>query len=205
MKNKLINIVLGFILIFAGILYIFKDIWDINFTSVIFLLLGICFLVAYVKGKNKWSVIPAVYFILFSSIELFLKEGDIYLPCISASFYLAPSILFLIWYCKNRRSSFLTLGCIFNAIGIDIILYYFVHQNGVSLLLLCIGVGLLLSYILYGNNMYKSKLYISLLLIIFAIANIIDIRSYVKYTIPSIFIVIGIAIIINTLFNNEDK
>lgn len=205
MRNKLINILLGFVLILAGILYIFKDIWDINFTSIIFMLVGICFMTNYIRNNNRWAVIPAIYLILFSGVDLLLRGTDIFSVCISSVFYFAPGILFLIWYHRNRKSSFLTLGCLFNAIGIDIILYYFIHQNGISLLLLCIGIALLLSYIIYGNYMYKGKLYIGLFVIIISVANLIDIRSYVKYSIPAILIVVGIAIIINTLSNNEER
>lgn len=203
-KNKLMNILLGLILIFAGFLYMFKDSLNFNFNATVFLLIGVAFLISYIKNKNKYSIIPAVYLICFSSVNLFLKNTDIFSTCITSMFYFAPGILFLIWYLKNKKSGYLTLGCVFNAIGIDIILHYFINNNGISLLLLCIGLALLISYVLYGNYTYKGKLYLSLLVILFSVANLIDLRSYTKYTIPSILIVIGVAIIIDTLNNKKE-
>ncbi len=203
MRNKITNILLGIILIAAGVVYIFRKDWGINFTSIIILLLGICFLLNYINKRSRFSIIPAVYLIFYGCVDLLLRDTAMYSACMSAVFYFSPGILFIIWYLRNKRSFYLTLGCLFNAVGVDLILYPFVNGSGLSLMLMCIGIGLLLSYVIYGNYTNKVKLYISLAIILLAAANLFDVRYYAAYAIPSVLIVIGFAIIVTTIKGGE--
>lgn len=206
MKNKLSGILIGVTLILIGILYIFRDVLGINFTSVIFLLLGVCFLINYINKKGGLSIIPAVYLIAFSAAHIILGDTDIYAECSSAIWYFSSALLFFIWYFKSERSIILTLGCLSAALGADVLLCTYLDVvNTISMLTLCLGIGLMASYILYREYDYKAKFYLSIIMILFSAANILEIDDLSYYFIPAVFIIVGFSIIVRTLRNKDGE
>ncbi len=204
MSNKIFGVVLGFLLILGGIFYFFKDTLTISYSAVCAAIIGAAFTILYFKKKKKWALLPGIYLLFIGIARAFLSTLPMYSYICTAIFFLAPGTIFLIlYYSSDKKKPLLTFGLIFAAIAACILITGMYDFNNVNMLLLCIGAGFVLNYILsldFGN---KTTLIVGLILMLLSVRRFLSVYGYSDIIISLMLVVVGFAVIVKALMSRE--
>lgn len=206
MKNKLSEIFLGILLILTGIIFYFKDILNINTSTLFIFIIGIMFLILYFAKNKKWSLILGIYLIYFSIISVinsyqFFPFSDFEkLIFILGGFICCHGIIFDVIYIRERKTNQLTAGLAFNAVGISVMLGFPLFDG----ILTGIGVSLITDSILCKKKKNIIQGIIGLFIIILGFKSVINIFGLSRLIITMFFIICGSYLIFKSILKERE-
>jgi hypothetical protein len=204
MSGKLSSIILGFLLIIGGIFYFFRDIITVSYSAVCAAVIGAAFIALYFNKKKKWAILPGVYLFYLGIANVFFSDLAIYSYIVTSIFFLAPgTILLVLYYSSDKSSPLLTFGLILLELGICVLLTGLYDFNNVNILLLCIGIGFMLNYLLDRDYKNKTPLWAGVILTLLSIRKFLYVNGYTDLLISSVLIIIGFVVIVRALFSKE--
>jgi hypothetical protein len=200
MPKKFFNIVLGFLLILAGIFYFFRDYIDVSFCAVGSLIIGIAFMWLYFNTRRTWAVLPGIYLLYLGIASTFLSGFEIYSYILTSVFFFAPGSIFLLLYYSGRQSSpLLTFGLLLTSLGVCVILTGLFDFTYINIFLLCIGIGFVVNYILGKSYDNKTPLIVGVILILLSLRKLLNLSGYTDMIISLLLVIAGLVIIIKAL------
>lgn len=205
MKNSWNAILIGFMFIFIGAIYLLRNVIDVDITAIVIMALGICFLVVYIGQNKKWALVPSVYLIYFSVIRLLFENTELFGVMSVSMFFIAPAIIFAIMYIANKKSYLLTGSCLLFAIGLANIFAEFINIPNVNILLLFVGLSLVISYLLSVDYKNRGRLYLGGLVVLFSIRGLVEFEAILDIIVAVGLILMGSAIIVKTIINNKKQ
>lgn len=204
MTNKIFSIMLGFLLILGGIFYFFKDTITISYGAICAIMLGVAFTVLYFKKKKKWAVLPGIYLIFGGIAKAFFADTMAYSYIFTSIFFLAPGVIFMIlYYSADRKKALLTFGLIFLSIGICVLLTGLYDFNNINMLLLCIGAGFVVNYILAVDYDNRTNLVVGIVLMLLSMRKFLNINGYTDIIISMMLVIVGFVVIVKALLSKE--
>lgn len=200
MTNKIITMALGFILIFGGIFYFFRDSIPISYGSVCSIIIGCAFIGAYFKKNRRWTILPGIYLLYIGIAAAFFANSHIFNYIITSVFFLAPGTIFtILYYTTDNRRPLLTLGLVLISVGVCVLFIGIFDFHYINIFLLCIGIAFVINYVLgkdYGN---RTSLVIGIILILLSLRRFLSITGYADAIISMILVILGFIVIVRAL------
>ncbi len=204
MSNKIFSIVLGFLLILGGIFYFFKDTITVSYGAVCAIILGIAFTLLYFKKKKKWAILPGIYLLYLGIARAFFIDMSIYGYIITSIFFLAPGTIFLVlYYSSDKRVPLLTFGLILLEIGACVLITGLYDFQNINMLLLCIGIGFVINYILSRDYKNRTSLIMGLVLVLLSLRKFLYVNGYTDVIISLLLVAVGFTVIVRALLSKE--
>lgn len=205
MNNKKSAIIMGLVFIIVGLMYMFRDTFDIDISAVMTVAFGLGFLMLYKNKRMTWALVPSVYLIYWGVAKFICQGWDIYNFIICAMFFIAPAIIFGILYIRGKREYLLTFSCMLFFMGIAIIIYGMGGVPRINVFWLCIGLGLLINFILAQNYEKRAKLYLGVIISLLSLKGLIQFRDIVDAIMSVGLIVLGLVVIVKSLLPEKKE
>lgn len=202
MTDKIFSIVAGVLLILGGIFYFFKGTIDISYTAICAIVLGFAFTTLYFKKQKSWAILPGIYLLYIGVTVAFFKNVSIYNYLLTSTFFLAPGSIFaILYYSANRKNYLLSLGLILLSTGISVILIGLYDFDTINIFLLCLGVSLVVNYILSKNYSNKAPLILGIIVMLLSARKFLVVNGYTDIIISMALVIVGFSVIVRTLID----
>ncbi len=197
------GVLLGIFFILAGILFLLRNVLPISFGTVIITIAGIELLTAHFYNKSLLALILGSYFTYWGILHIIQLDSLMYSALAASAIFFIPAIIFAILFITQRKRGQLTWLCLFMLLGFDTLLNRLTGIDTIGTLLICVGIALVLDYLLGGTYALTSRLQLGIFLIICGILKLTDWRTYMLYVIPSALIWIGIVLLVRAASKGE--
>ena len=196
MTRRSNGVLAGIFFILAGLLFLLRNILPISFGTIIVTIAGIELLIAHFYNKSLLALILGSYFTYWGVLHIVQLDSLMYTALATSAIFFIPAIVFLILYFTQKKRGQLTWLCLFVLLGIDTLLNTLTGIDAIGTLLICVGIALVLDYLLGGTYAFTSRLQLGIFLIVIGILKMADWRTYLAYVIPSALIWVGIILLI---------
>ncbi|WP_058486126.1 hypothetical protein [Defluviitalea phaphyphila] len=211
MNNKKLKILIGFILVFAGLyslMYQFIELPIINIENLTMLILSGAFLILYYKKNKIWALIIGIILGFFSIVNL-IKVDYLFTVFMPSIIIIAGLILIKIYYSK-KNIEYLIFGSILFWFGIfvTLVLNKVIKMNNIpDVFFVSIGMVFITMYVLGRPIIEKWALLLGIVFIILGVILFVGISLdfifiYLPIIIPIILVLVGIFII---LYNSRKE
>ena len=197
------GVLLGIFFILAGILFLLRNVLPISFGTVIITIAGVELLTAHFYNKSLLALILGSYFTYWGILHIIQLDSLMYSALAASAIFFIPAIIFAILFITQRKRGQLTWLCLFMLLGFDTLLNRLTGIDTIGTLLICVGIALVLDYLLGGTYALTSRLQLGIFLIICGILKLTDWRTYMLYVIPSALIWIGIVLLVRAASKGE--
>lgn len=201
MNRKSNQVLLGIILLLAGILTLFQNIFNINYGNLGMLICGLALMLLYFTKRTTWSLILGTYFSYAGLLSIEILGFSLRGIASAGMFFIVPGIIFLVlFYHKNRRG-LLIPGCVLLWFGIFTVIKHILPMSSGTLLLICIGIAFLMAYNLEKGFIGKWALYLGTGLLVMGVFKMFKIPfvsrliGVIPYVGSAALIIISICII----------
>lgn len=199
MNKKINGILLGIFFVTAGILFLLREQLPFRYGYLIMMIAGIELLTAHIYNKSLPAVILGTYLTYSGLLHLVQLDYFMYRAMIASAVFFVPAIIFFILYIRQRKRGQLTWLCLFLLLGVDTVINSLTGIDVIGSMLICVGIALVLDYLLGATYAYTSRLQFGIFLIVIGVIKMTDWREYINYIFPAMLIMIGIFFIAKTL------
>ncbi|MBQ9605144.1 MAG: hypothetical protein IJR45_06995 [Firmicutes bacterium] len=199
MNKKASGILLGIFFILAGTLFMFRNVLPFDYTYLMTAVAGIELLVLHFFTDGLLSVILGSYLSYWGILHLFNLENLLATAFAASAIFFIPAIIFFILFIRQQKRGYLTWLCLFTLLGIDTLLNQLTGIDPIGALFICIGIALILDYIIGRTYAYTSRLQAGILFVVVGMLKMTDWNVYVNYLIPAALIWLGIIVFVKAL------
>lgn len=199
MERRINGILIGIFFIMAGFLFMFRNILPFNFGYLMIAFAGIEMLISHFFTKSTFFVILGSYLAYWGILHTIQLDSLLVSALLSSTVFFVPAIIFFILYLGQRKRGHLTWLCLFLLLGIDTVLQQLTGIDAIGTLLICVGIALVLDYILGATYKYTSRLQLGIFLIILGMLKMADWHIYFNYVIPAALIWLGVIFFIKAI------
>ncbi|MBR6401330.1 MAG: hypothetical protein IKS17_08970 [Firmicutes bacterium] len=200
------GVLAGIFFILAGILFLLRNVLPISFGTMIVTIAGIELLIAHFYSKSLLALILGSYFTYWGVLHIVELDTMLYSALAASAIFFIPAIIFLILYLTQKKRTQLTWLCLFLLLGTDLLINRLTGIDAIGTLLICVGIALVLDYLLGGTYAFTSRLQLGVFLIIIGILKMADWRTYLfAYVLPAALIWVGIILLIKAAVKGGGK
>ncbi len=199
MYKQLYSILAGIFFIFAGFLFMLRNILPLHCGHLLFAIAGVELIVMHIFTKKTFPLVLGSFLAYGGILRCFDTGYELQAALISATIFFAPTVIFLFLYFKDHKRAQLTWLFLFFFLGVDVIILRFLDISAVSALFLCMGSALVLDYIAGMTYSRTTGLQFGVALIILGALKLLDLSIYFNILLPAALIWLGILFFIKAI------
>ncbi len=171
MHSKPNQIAIGIILFLIGLCLMMQN-TGFNFSSVLFFLVGIAFILLFVTKRKSWALIIGIYLSWYAGSDLLsgIFSNRFAFNISYATFFIVTALIFFVLYYSKKKTGLLMPASILLWFGVYTILSEtgIFHMQGI-LLMLCVSMAFFTAFFMGRGFIGKWALYTGALFVIISL------------------------------------